>query len=79
LLDYGDNDERVSMTGGLCILDKGVFTNVQWDETRGFYQEEDVDFSQRLKAASYTIEFNPWSTVTHDANYTQVGMGVIKT
>lgn len=78
LLDYGEEDERVSMTGGLCIFDKGVFDDVQWDESRGFYQEEDVDFSNRLKEAGYKIGFNPWSTVTHDANYTQVGIGVLK-
>lgn len=79
LLDYGANDEAVSLTGGLCIFDKGVFHDVQWDETRGFYQEEDVDFSNRLKAHGYKLHFNPWSTVTHDANYTQAGLGVIKT
>lgn len=79
LLDYGDTDPAVSITGGLCIFDKGVFSDVQWDELRGFYQEEDVDFSNRLKAKGYDILFNPWSTVTHDANYTQMGLGVIKT
>lgn len=79
LLDYGETDPDVSLTGGLCIFNKGVFSNVQWDETRGFYQEEDVDFSNRLKAHGYQITFNPWSTVTHDANYTQLGLGVIKT
>jgi cellulose synthase/poly-beta-1,6-N-acetylglucosamine synthase-like glycosyltransferase len=79
LLDYGETSDEVSLTGGLCVFDKGVFTNVQWDETRGFNQEEDVDFSNRLKAHGYEIKFNPWSTVTHDANYTQVGIGVLRT
>lgn len=78
LLDYGDTDQRVSITGGLCIFNKGIFTDVQWDETRGFNQEEDVDFTNRLKAAGHKIEFNPFSTVTHDGPYTQYGMGVIK-
>lgn len=78
LLDYGDEHPSVSLTGGLCIFDKGIFDRVQWDETRGFYQEEDVDFSSRLKQAGIKIEFNPFSTVTHDAPYTQIGTGVIK-
>lgn len=78
LLDYGEMDPRISITGGLCILSRGIFHNVQWDETRGFNQEEDVDFTNRLKAAGYKIEFNPWSTVTHDGPYTQVGIGVMK-
>jgi len=79
LLDYGETSDEVSMTGGLCIFDKGVFKDVQWDGTRGFNQEEDVYFSNRLKSHGYQIMFNPWSTITHDANYTQVGIGVIKT
>lgn len=78
LLDYGDTSPFVSLTGGLCIFDKDIFNQVQWDETRGFYQEEDVDFSERLKQAGIKIEFNPFSTVTHDGPYTQVGIGVVK-
>ena len=79
LLDYGDTDPRVSITGGLCIFDKSVFNEVQWDETRTINQEEDVDFSNRLRAAGIKIGFNPWSTVTHDGPYTQTGIGVIRT
>lgn len=79
LLNYGETDPRVSLTGGFCVFDKGIFHNVQWDETRRINQEEDVDFSNRLKAAGYKIGFNPWSTVTHDGPYTQIGIGVLKT
>lgn len=78
LLDYGDDDERQSLTGGLTIFDKGVFADVQWDAARAINQEEDVDFTNRLKAAGYKIGFNPWSTVTHDGPYTQIGRGVMK-
>lgn len=78
LLDYGDNDPRQSLTGGLTIFDRDVFERVQWDETRRINQEEDVDFTNRLRAAGFVPGFNPWSTVTHDGPYTQVGRGVIK-
>ncbi len=78
LLDYGETDARISITGGLCILTKDIFARVQWDERRGFNEEEDVDFSDRLKAAGIPIEMNPFSTVTHDGPYTQVGIGVMK-
>ncbi len=78
LLDYGDNDPRQSLTGGLTIFNKSVFADVQWNEDRRINQEEDVDFTNRLKAAGYQIGFNPWSTVTHDGPYTQIGRGVIK-
>ena len=78
LLDYGETDPRVSITGGLCIFNRAVFGVVQWDETRAINQEEDVDFSNRLKSNNYKIGFNPWSTVTHDGPYTQIGRGVIR-
>jgi GT2 family glycosyltransferase len=79
LLDYGDTDPRVSITGGFCVMRKSVFERIQWDESRGFNEEEDVDWCNRLKAAGVKLEFNPWSTVTHDGPYTQVGIGVLKT
>jgi GT2 family glycosyltransferase len=78
LLDYGETDTRVSITGGFCVMHRDVFERVQWDESRGFNEEEDVDFSNRLRAAGISIEFNPWSTVTHDGPYTQYGIGVMK-
>lgn len=78
LMDYGDTDQRVSLTGGLCIMKRKVFDVVKWDETRGFYQEEDVDFSNRLKQAGFFPKMNPFSTVTHDAPYTQRGLGVFR-
>ena len=78
LLDYGDTDPRVSITGGVCIMKAWVFKLVQWDEARPINNEEDVDFSNRLKEKKVRIEMNPYSTVTHDANYTQFGRGVIK-
>lgn len=78
LLDYGEKHPSVSLTGGLCIFNKSIFERVQWDEKRKINQEEDVDFSNRLKAAGYEIGFNPWATVTHDGPYTQIGRGVMK-
>jgi hypothetical protein len=79
LLEYGETSPLVSVTGGLVIMKIWVFDMVQWDERRGFYQEEDVDFSNRLKKAGIRISFNPYSTVTHEAPYTQVGGAVIRT
>lgn len=78
LLDYGEDDPRVSLTGGLTIFDKAVFHEVRWNEERRINQEEDVDFTNRLKAVGFKIGFNPWSTVTHDGPYTQIGRGVIR-
>ncbi|HEY1171408.1 MAG TPA: glycosyltransferase family 29 protein [Verrucomicrobiae bacterium] len=72
LLAYTETDEHVYVTGGLCVLKASIADRVQWDDGRGFYQGEDVDFSARLKAAGITPKFNELSTVTHDDDrYTQ--------
>ncbi|MGE3310935.1 MAG: FkbM family methyltransferase, partial [Limisphaerales bacterium] len=74
LLDYWDADPDVYVTGGICVLKSEVLDQVAWDEVRGFYQAEDVDFSSRLKAAGFQIRFNPFSVVVHDDDrYSRVG------
>jgi GT2 family glycosyltransferase len=76
LIPYNTSSELISLTGGLVIMKKEVFDIVQWDDQRGFYELEDVDFSERLKKANISIKMNVFSTVTHDAEYTQNGTGV---
>lgn len=79
LMEYGEVDPWVYVTGGLCIMRAEVFQRVRWDAGLGFYRGEDVDFSERVKAAGFRITFNPHSTVTHDdPRYTQVGRGIVR-
>jgi cellulose synthase/poly-beta-1,6-N-acetylglucosamine synthase-like glycosyltransferase len=78
LLPYDQTSPDISLTGGLCIMKRQVFNAVQWDETRGFYENEDVDFTNRVKAAGLRIAFNPYSLVVHDAPYTGNGEIVIR-
>jgi glycosyltransferase involved in cell wall biosynthesis len=78
LLDYGETSPHVSLTGGFVVMRRAAFERVQWDEARGFYQAEDVDFSERARAVGLRIAFNPYSTVTHDGPYTQRGKGVYR-
>lgn len=66
LLNYDEQDEHVYNTGGLCLLKSYVADRVKWDDGRGFYQGEDVDFASRLRAAGYRPKFNRHSTTTHD-------------
>lgn len=74
LLDYGETDDHVYITGGLAIMRAYVHDRVPWDEARGFYQGEDVEWSARVRAAGFRIGFNAQATVTHrDARYTQQG------
>src|SRR6185295_4754340 len=67
------------VTGGLCVMKASVADRVKWDEGRGFYQAEDVDFSRRLQQAGVTLRFNRHSTVTHnDPRYTLDGPVVVR-
>lgn len=78
LLDYNEQSDFQSLTGGLTIMKHHVWERVQWNDDLGFNQAEDVDFTDRLKAAGMKIVFNPAATITHDAPYTQKGVGVFK-
>ena len=66
LLDYDECDEYVYITGGLILLKADVAYRVKWDDIRGFYQGEDIDFSKRLKKSGVRLGFNRYSTTTHD-------------
>ena len=66
LLDYTDDDDHVYITGGLILLKAEVADRVKWDDERGFYQGEDLDFSSRLRKAGIRPCFNCHSTTTHD-------------
>jgi glycosyltransferase involved in cell wall biosynthesis/thioredoxin-like negative regulator of GroEL len=73
LLDYTDDDDHVYITGGLILLKAEVADRVKWDDGRGFYQGEDLDFSSRLRKAGIRPSFNRHSTTTHDdGRYTLV-------
>ena len=73
LLDYTDDDDHVYITGGLILLKAEVADRVKWDDGRGFYQGEDLDFSSRLRKAGIRPSFNRHSTTTHDdGRYTMV-------
>ena len=62
----------------MCVMKAAVAGRVQWDEARGFYKGEDLDFSARLHEAGISIQFNRHSTVVHtDVRYTQVGRVVM--
>ena len=74
LLDYDDMDDHVYVTGGLAIMRASVHDQVPWDDAKGFYQGEDVEWSSRLHQAGARIRFTDQATVTHrDARYTQHG------
>ena len=77
MLDYGEPDEHTYISGGLIVARREVLAAVRWDDRRTFYQDEDVDFSERLRRAGYRIGFCAGATVTHDDwRYTQRGHSI---
>ncbi len=79
LLNYWENDPYLYCTGGRIVMKREIFAKVQWDEQKGFNQEEDVDFSKRAKAAGISIKMNKYSTLVHDdPSYTSAGHLVYK-
>lgn len=77
LRSFADVDDGTFYaTGGMVLMKRRVFKKVQWNDSLGFYQGEDVDFSARLHAAGYRFTLNKNCVVVHDAGYTQVGNGV---
>lgn len=59
LLDYDKDDPFVYVSGGRIVMKRWVFEKAQWDDQRGFYQEEDIDFTQKMRNAGVRIVMNP--------------------
>ena len=79
LLGADEQSDNLYVTGGLIVLKKYVHDAVQWSNTKGFYEGEDVDFSERVRAAGFTIKHNPHSHAIHnDRRYRQSGEGVTR-
>lgn len=78
LLEYDQQDDFVYVTGGLAIMKASVHDRVQWDDVRGFYAGEDLDWSGRVRSAGFRIRHSAAATVTHnDPRYTQRRNGII--
>lgn len=78
MLDYGEPDSHLYLTSGLLALRASVWRANPWDEQRGYRQDEDVEFSQRLTGAGMSVACCPESVAIHDDDrYTQVGRVVL--
>lgn len=80
--EHPEDDRSLYQTGGFFMVRKHVFEKVKWDETKFFYGDkagspaEDVQYSEDLVSAGYTLRFNKSSTVWHnDISYTAVNFG----
>lgn len=70
-------DSNLYQTGGYLVIKKEAFLKIRFNENITFYSallyNEDVDFSRRLYANNYHIEFDSNNTVYHeDDRYVQL-------
>jgi|TARA_A100001518_G_C1226680_1_gene76918 GT2 family glycosyltransferase len=71
--------ESQYVTGGMCLLNKNIWNNFKWDDEKGFYQQEDVEWSHRLTKNCISLEHIPNAYVLHnDWRYHQKGSKVVK-
>jgi hypothetical protein len=79
LLEYYETDKFQYITGGIIIIRKSVASRIGWNDTLGFNQGEDVEFSRRLQEAGIGLTMNRYSTATHDdPTYTSNGRTMMK-
>ena len=79
LIPYDQTSRDISLTGGLIVAKAEVFDTVCWNPSLGFYEYEDVDFTDLLKRHGFNIVFNPHSVAVHMGPYTQHENGVYRT
>ncbi len=58
-----DWDYNVYLSGQLTIIKKSIWEKILWDESRFWYEWEDVDISFRARDAGFLIRFNPYAIV----------------
>jgi hypothetical protein len=77
-IPYGVPSPFVYVTGGICVGWREKLLMVRWDEGRGINQAEDVDFSERFRAANLLIGSCPKARVIHnDTKYSVIYNQVI--
>jgi len=73
LIPYDEQSDYTYITGGLLIMRPNFFQRIQWNADRGFYKEEDVDFSKRIREGGIKLDFNRFSSAIHnDSSYYRI-------
>ena len=72
LMEEDERDEHVYVSSGIFVIRKKTLELGYFDEHLGFYQSEDVEFSQRLKSKGAIIDYCRAAGAVHDdPRYTQ--------
>jgi hypothetical protein len=79
LIDPRVGDPRLYVTGGLLLMRREIWEANPWDETLGFYEGEDTEWSQRAIRSGANVALCTGAYAVHnDWRYLQVGPGVIR-
>jgi hypothetical protein len=80
LLNYNQKSLGLYLAGGLILARKDFWTKHPWPQTKGYYEGEDVHFSQTLIHERYPLKLISDEPISlHlDPRYTQVGRSVVK-
>ena len=80
--DHDHNDPKLYQTGCFWVVRSSLFEKHKWDSTIEYYAErsgkenEDLEYSRRLKQAGYKLKFDKNNLVWHwDEAYQQVDIG----
>ena len=65
MIDYDKYHKDLYYTGGLIIRHKSIVKKYQWDESLGFYEKEDVIYSELLKQNGYDVIIDKNAYVIH--------------
>jgi hypothetical protein len=65
LLDYGEASPNAYISGCFMMVQRHVFATVRFDEGRGYYQRDDIDFCHRAADAGFVLGSVPEATVIH--------------
>jgi GT2 family glycosyltransferase len=65
-MNYAQTSEKQYITGGMLMLRKSVGETVRWDDEKGFYQGEDVDWSWRARSHGFAFAFCAGAYVIHN-------------
>lgn len=76
MIDYDKSHSDLYYNGSLLIRKKQFAKKYKWDTGLGYYQKEDVEYSNRIKQAGYPVIIDPKNYAIHlDPGYTSTRNG----
>ena len=76
MIDYDKSHLDLYYSGAFIVRKKEFAKKYKWDDKLGYYQKEDVEYSDRIKKSGYSINVDPKNYVIHmDPNYISYNNG----